>query len=118
MTVRRIDSITGEIVTSGTQFLTGREEVAQTIGTRLKQFLGEYFRDITQGTPWFQSILGKGGTLSTADAAIKTIIIETPDVSQILEYNADYDEDTRTYSITGQILTTFGVTDLTVNGVI
>lgn len=107
MTVRKLNS-TGDIATNGVQFLSGVEEVAQTIATRLRLFLGEYFRDITDGTPWFQNILTKDGTLEGTDAIIKRRMLQTPNVTQVLTYNADYDIASRTYTITAQILTTFG----------
>ena len=44
MRVRRL--IDGDIATSGVIWLYDRDAVAQTISTRLKLFLGEYFRDI------------------------------------------------------------------------
>ena len=53
MTVRKLDE-NGDIVTSGVQFITERDEIAQTVKTRLRLFLGEYFRDTTDGTPWFE----------------------------------------------------------------
>lgn len=107
MTVRRLDE-NGDIVTSGIQFISGRDEIAQTIRTRLRLFLGEYFRDSTDGTPWFRDILGKSSTLTNKDAAIKRRIIQTDGVLQILTYDADYDIDTRQYTVTGSVLTTFG----------
>lgn len=107
MTVRRLDE-NGDIVTSGVQFITGREEVSQTIRTRLRLFLGEYFRNTQDGTPWFEQILGKGSTLSNKDAAIKRRIVQTPNVVQILTYDADYDINTRKYTVSGSVLTTFG----------
>ena len=112
MTVRMLDE-NGDIVTSGVQFIGGREEIAQTIKTRLRLFLGEYFRNINEGTPWFQSILIKGGTLSSKDAQIKRIIQRTDGVIQITSYNAEYDVNTRQYSITASVLTKFGQIDLT-----
>ena len=57
MTVRLLDSDSdGDITTSGQQFTTEVEEIAQTVKTRLRLFLGEYFRDVTDGTPWWESI--------------------------------------------------------------
>lgn len=114
MTVRRLDA-NGEIVTSGSQFLTGAEEIAQTIVTRLRLFLGEYFRDITDGTPWFQNILVKSGSLESKDAAIKIRIVRTPNVIGLTRYNSDYDIDSRTYSISGEVLTPFGQVTFGIN---
>lgn len=108
MTVRRLDVTTGDIVTSGVQFISGQEEIAQTIRTRLRLFLGEYFRNINEGTPWFQSILNKRGTLSNKDAIIKQRILQTDGVTQIIEYSADYDIDSRLYSIKCIVSTPFG----------
>lgn len=107
MTVRRLDE-NGDIVTSGVQFISEREEIAQTIRTRLRLFLGEYFRNSQDGTPWFQEVLGKGSTLTNKDAIIKRRIIQTDGVSQILTYNAEYDNDTRQYTVSGSVLTIFG----------
>jgi hypothetical protein len=108
MTVRKLNTITGDIVTSGVQFTSGQDEIAQTIRTRLKLFLGEYFRDITDGTPWFQSILIKNGTLTSKDAILKQRIIQTEGVNAIVEFLSDYDIDSRKYSIQCIVSTPFG----------
>lgn len=107
MTVRRLDA-NGDIVTSGTQFTNEANEIAQTISTRLRLFLGEYFRNINEGTPWFQSILNKRGTLSSKDAIIKQRITQTDGVIGLLKYSTDYDIDSRTYSIIAVVNTRFG----------
>ena len=117
MTVRRLDPETGDIVTSGNQFVSEQTEVGQTISTRLKLYYGEYFRDITEGTPWFQSILTKQGTLSSKDGIIKSRIVQTPDVQQLIEYTTDYDINERRYSVNGRVLSTYGVTDFNFSGV-
>lgn len=109
MTVRLLDS-DGDITTSGRQFTTEVEEVAQTVKTRLRLFLGEYFRDVTDGTPWWESILGKEGTLSSKEAIIKNRIIRTEGVTQLIEFNTDFDINTRAYTVTAGILTQYGST--------
>jgi len=114
MTVRIIDSETGDIVTSGRQFTGGVEEVAQTVKTRLRLYLGEYFRDINDGTPWWESILGKEGTLSSKEAAIKNRIVRTDGVVRLVSFSTDFDINTRVYTVNAGILTKFGVTELIV----
>lgn len=116
MTVRRLDPETGDIATSGQQFLTDVDEIAQTIKTRLSLFLGEYFRDITDGTPWFEQILGKGSSLEGKEAAIKNRIIRTDGVIQLTKFSTDFDIDTRTYTVNAGVLTPFGETTITVTG--
>ena len=114
MTVRLLDA-DGDISTSGQQFATGREEIAQTVQTRLRLFLGEYFRDVTDGTPWWESILGKEGTLSSKEAIIKSRIIRTEGVEQLIEFSTDFDINTRAYSVSAGILTPYGETYFTVS---
>ena len=111
MTVRKLDE-NGDIVTSGVQFITERDEIAQTVKTRLQLFLGEYFRDTTDGTPWFESILGKGSALSNKEAVLRNRIVRTPGVIRLTSFSTDYDLTTRRYSVSAGILTQYGETDV------
>lgn len=115
MTVRRLDE-NGDIVTRGDGFLTGREEIEQTIRTRLRLFLGEYFRDITDGTPWFEQILGKGTSMSAREAALRNRIARTPNVVRLTSFSTEFDLNTRKYTVTVGALTTFGLITVSENG--
>jgi len=117
MTVRKLDD-SGDITTSGTQFLNDQKEIAQTVTTRLRLFLGEYFRDILDGTPWFQDILGKGQSLDVREAAIKRRVLQTAGVLSIFEFNTDFDLQTRKYSVSMGIITPFGNELITISDVI
>jgi len=108
MTVRRLDKETGDIVTRGQQFVNEVYEVEQTIKTRLNLFLGEYFRNITDGTPWYEQILGKFASLNAAESALRARIANTPDVVRLTSFAAQYDINTRTYTVQAGVLTTFG----------
>ena len=107
MTVRKLQA-DGDITTSGTQFISGVDEVAQTISTRLKLYLGEYFRDISDGVPWFEQILGKKYNRQLVDSIIRQRIIETEGVTGILQYGSELDTATRKLSISTVILTAYG----------
>lgn len=107
MTVRLLDE-NGDIVTSGTQFTSGVDEIAQTIKTRLALFYGENFRNVTEGTPWYESILGKGGSLASKEAALKSRILGTTDVIELLAFSTDFDSTTRSYSVSVTVYTTYG----------
>lgn len=115
MTVRRLDE-NGDIVTRGSQFFGGREEIAQTVRTRLALYLGEYFRDITDGTPWYEQILGKFASLDTVEAVLRARIANTPGVIRLTSFTTDFDINTRKYSVTAGILTQFGIDEVTFNG--
>lgn len=108
MVVRRLDPETGDIVTSGTQFITERAEIAQTIKTRLRLFYGEYFRDITDGTQWFENILAKNTSLTQKDAELKRRILQTDGVINLVTFESDYDINARTFTVTASVLTEFG----------
>lgn len=116
MTVRRLDPETGDIVTQGSQFLTGREEIAQTIRTRLALYLGEYFRNTRDGTPWFEQILSKQVNRDTANAAIRNRIANTPGVVRLTAFSSDFNLSTRKLSITSSVLTEFGIVEIEFNG--
>ena len=111
MTVRRLDE-SGDLVTRGRMFDTGREAIAQTIVTRLKLFLGEYFREVTDGTPWFQQILGKGENLNAIEAILRNRIARSPGVVRLLSFALQFDLDARTLSVQSQVLTTYGEADV------
>ena len=117
MTVRRLDQ-NGDIATSGSQFIGSAEEIAQTVKTRLKLFEGEYFRDISDGTPWFQQILGKGSSLGVKEALIKRRISQTEGVSSIFQFETDFDLSNRRYSVQAGILTPFGQATISLTDVL
>lgn len=116
MTARRIDEESGDIVTRGQQFVSEREEIAQTVKTRLRLFLGEYFRDIRDGTPWYEQILGKFTSLDAAEAALRNRITNTPGVIRLTSFSTDFDINTRAYSVSAGILTQYGLDEITLNG--
>jgi len=107
MTVRRLDA-NGDLVTQGQQFINEIHEVEQTVRTRLNLFLGEYFRDVTDGTPWYEQILGKFASLSAAEAALRARIANTPDVIRITRFDSQFDIATRSYDVQADILTVYG----------
>lgn len=115
MTVRRLDD-DGDIVTQGDIFITERDEIAQTIKTRLRLFLGEYFRDITDGTPWYQQILNKQTTMEIREARLRERISNTPGVKMLTSFSTNFDLDSRTYTVTASVLTQYGLIEVQENG--
>lgn len=115
MTVRALDA-NGDIVTRGVQFISGRDEIAQTIKTRLALFLGEYFRNIKDGTPWYEQILGKFVSLDMVEAVLRTRIANSPGVIRLTEFGTDFDLDSRKYSLHASVLTEYGILEIDYNG--
>lgn len=102
----------GDLVTRGQMFLSSREAIAQTIVTRLKLFLGEYFRDVTDGTPWFQQILGKFENMNAVEALLRNRIARSPGVVRLLAFALQFDLATRHLSIQARVLTVYGEQDV------
>lgn len=94
--------VDGDIKTSGRQFVEGREDVAQGIRCRLRMFLGESFVDVTKGTPWFQTILGKTAQ-GAAEISIKQRILTAPGVALIRRFNFTPDLGRRTLNISATV---------------
>lgn len=107
MRVRRLDE-NGDIVTRGQMFAFDQNCIAQTICTRLRLFLGEYFRDINDGTPWYQEILGKPENLNAVEAILRNRIVRTEGVIRLLTFDMDFQIDTRVLSVSGSVLTQYG----------
>lgn len=101
--IRNWDRQTGRLVTSGDHFLQGRKSTAAGVYHRLRMFFGEYFLDISQGTPWFQSILGKNPQ-DVAEAAIKERIITAPDVVAITDFSFDMNSQERRIVVDATVL--------------
>lgn len=111
---RKLDS-NGDIATSGVVWIYDLEAVAQTIETRLRLFSGEYWRDVTDGTPWIERILSKNNqtnTLQAKTALIKSRILNTEHVISILAWEADFSYTDRKYSVNATILTDFGIVNV------
>lgn len=87
--------------------------VGQAVRTRLLLALGEWFLDMTEGTPYKTSILGTG-TKAIYDQAIQERILGTQGVTSIESYASFLDED-RHLSVAATINTIYGQT--TVNQV-
>ncbi len=113
MRVRKLDS-NGDIVTHGDSWAYDTEAVAQTVKTRLNLFLGEYFRDKTEGMPWLekedgtQGILGKGYTVAQVESLIRKRILNTEGVLKMLSFSTSFGINERRLAIDCTILTTYG----------
>lgn len=83
------------------------DAVAQAVKTRLKLFTGEWYLDTSDGTPWRTEVLGKY-TKDTYDAVIRSRILGTPGVSELLAYSSAFDGDSRALSISATINTQYG----------
>ena len=83
------------------------ETVAQAVVTRLKLWLGEWFIDQSEGTPYQQAALGKH-TRASIEPAIRSRILETEGVTSIESFDMSVDPDERKVTINATINTAYG----------
>lgn len=83
------------------------EAVAQAVLTRLRLWVGEWFIDTTEGTPYQQAVLGMH-TQKTAEPAIRARILNTQGVTSIQEFSMVRDPDTRRATFSATINTEYG----------
>ncbi|MBT9428940.1 hypothetical protein JZM30_06510 [Candidatus Symbiopectobacterium endolongispinus] len=88
----------GDIVTHGDHFVAGKEATRQGVIRRFRLFFGEYFLNAADGTPWFQSILGKT-QVDIAAANIKQRILTSPGVIGLTRFEFNIDQVTRKITI-------------------
>lgn len=109
MKYRKLDADGDYTLGTGADFYTDQPEgVAQAVLTRLRLFSGEWFLDITDGTPWRTEVLGKYSQ-ATYDTVVKQRILSTPGVNLIIGYSSSFDSSTRKLSINAKINTIYGV---------
>jgi len=92
-------------------FLADAAAVAQAIKTNILLLQGEWWENIGEGLPLFQSILGQSGTtehLKAVDAIIRDRISSTKGVSSIQNFSSTYEN--RRYSFSCTVTTTVGQT--------
>jgi hypothetical protein len=91
--------------------LTDINAVAQAILTRLKLFQAEWWEDLNEGTPMFQSILGASGSPKNQQAMTLALIERisgTPYVSGLQDISSRFDSRTRKFSFSATAQTAFG----------
>jgi len=87
------------------------EAVIQSVKTRLLLWLGEFFLDVEEGTPYLQGVIGKHDLL-TRENVIRKRILDTEDVTGITNFTSIIDPDSRKLSISVSVSTIYGNTDL------
>ena len=99
----KLDPLTGDIFldSTGNIVLTkeGSETVVQRLKIRLRTFFQEWILDRTAGTRWYELVLKKDVDKDAADSHIRSRILGTEDVIDILKWSSEIDSLTREYTI-------------------
>lgn len=96
-----------------TDFLVDSPDaVAQAIKTRLQEWKGEWFLDVSEGTPW-QALMGKG-TQKNIDPELRARILGTEGVKEIKTMTVTTDPDTRKSTVTATVVTDYSAEAITI----
>lgn len=107
-----------DLSTGGPRWVRGLEAVAQAMRIRLQRFKGEWFLDLDEGVPWLEregitadeALLGQRFNEAKTRAALRTALLDTTDVLELLELAVSFNIATRQLSVTWTARTTFGDT--------
>src|ERR1700690_705374 len=98
-----LDPITGDLVVgTDLSFTSGLQAVAQSCRIALQLFRGEWFLNLDQGIPYFQSILGQKPSIAipAARLAFAAALRGVAGVTTVPVLNVTFDGPTRTMTIT------------------
>jgi hypothetical protein len=79
------------------------EASVQAVKTRLQLYKDSFWRDLNDGLPMYQSILASSGAadnLTVVDSVLKKRILGTEGVSRIVNFDSQFDPNSRRYSFT------------------
>jgi hypothetical protein len=96
-------------------FISDLQAVAQAILTRLRLFQGEWWEDLTIGTPMFQDILGQKSAPTAVSLILQKVILGTPYVTGISNLSASWNSTSRAFAFSCLVQTQFGT--LTVSNI-
>jgi hypothetical protein len=108
--ISRALNAANDLLLEGSRIATVTEgaQVAQAVRTRLRFYLGEWFLDTAAGVPWFQEILTKPANLSNAENRIKSEILGTEGVKELVKFSLTFDKRTRKLTVTFSATTIYG----------
>lgn len=92
-------------------YAVGNEAVAQAIKTKLLLFYGEWWENLGEGIPMFQSVLGQTNPdtiRSSLSVLVEQRIMEVQEVDSVKNIKIDYDRKNRTISMEVDVATTNG----------
>jgi hypothetical protein len=110
--VRKLDANGDPMYGHGdADFISDIDAVAQIILTKLRLFQGEWWENLAEGTPMFQSILGVPGAgkhPQTISLILKTRIEQVDWVTGVSDITTSYDATSRAFAFTATVQTIFG----------
>ena len=88
--------------------ITDARVVGQRVENRFRFFLGEWFLDLREGIPYFTEVLIKGPDIRIIRQLFLRVVTTTPGMSDVGEFDMQYDPATRTLFYQWQGITDAG----------
>lgn len=90
---------------------TGQEAIRQHLQVRFNFFLGEWVFDENLGVPYYQKILQKKPMYAVVAEVLKSVVLNTSGVIELITFKLDFDSDTRTTTLEFEAMTEEGILD-------
>lgn len=87
------------------------DAVAILASERLRLWRGEWFLNVTDGTPYREQVLGRN-TEATRDPVLRYRLLETPGVTELATYDSVLDRDPRKFSVSATLVTAYGAANI------
>lgn len=81
------------------QLVSGRQYVRQKIASRLKFFLGEWFRDQRLGIPYYRVVFIMNPDLDVIRSLYRNVILSVQEVTRVENIELDYDKTSRKMAV-------------------
>jgi len=109
----KLNEITWDISITGQDidFVYGVEAIKQHLRQRLSLFKGEYPYDLTRGIPYHDEFFKKNFNPVIIDTVLKSTIIDTPGVIELVKFDLDFSDSSRELSLTFKATCSDGVID-------
>lgn len=91
----------------------GSEAVRQHLKQRLQTFLNEWFLDARVGVPYYEHVLVKNPEPLVLDSVFKSVILNTPGVEKLLEFDIDVEQATRKMTLLFKVQVSDEILDFT-----
>lgn len=90
------------------QLVSDIDGVVQALKIRLAFIFQEWYLDGSQGVRYYDYMQQKNPDIGLLDSVIKTVILETPDVLELLKYSSTYSAATRRLDVSFEVNTVYG----------
>ena len=83
--------------------INGADEVRQRVKVALWHYIEEYFLNVPNGVPWYESILGRKSGTALVSKIIRRKILATPGVISIVSFQVNFETIPRILNIAATI---------------